>query len=277
MLSLLRMELLKLSKRPMTWILLVLLVGFLGFGATVSVLTLGDADPARRERVLDEFTLPGMIPNTLNYTYSIGSVLLAILAGAAIGAEYGWGTPRSTLSTGVPRGRFLLAKALALLVVAIAFLLVTLAAGVALAIPMALLNGRALTFGAVDAAWFGAVALMLGRTTLGLLVPMAIVFFFGVLGRSQAIGIGAALGLLIAEGIVAEVLGLLGERGVAAIELLIGTSNQTLQQHNTFGEVATSRLPIGEGRAVLTLVVYGLVCLVGAALLFRRRDIRGAA
>lgn len=277
MLSLLRMELLKLGKRPMTWILLVLLVGFLGFGATVSALTLGGADPARRELVLDEFTLPGMIPNTLNYTYSIGSVLLAILAGGAIGAEYGWGTLRSTLSTGVPRGRFLLAKALALLVVAIAFLLVTLVAGVALAIPMALLNGRALTLGAVDAAWFGAVALMLGRTTLGLLVPMAIAFFFGVLGRSQAIGIGAALGLLIAEGIAAEVLGLLGERGVAAIELLIGTSNQTLQQHNTFGEVATSRLPIGEGRAVLTLVVYGLVSLIGAAVLFRRRDIRGAA
>ncbi len=95
MLSLVKMELLKLRKRPMTWIMLALLVGLLGLG---TVLTLAsarrmEADPATaatRERLLENITLPGAIPGTLGYAYSFGSILLAILAAAAVGGEYGW-------------------------------------------------------------------------------------------------------------------------------------------------------------------------------------------
>ncbi|MDP9372855.1 MAG: ABC transporter permease subunit [Chloroflexota bacterium] len=211
----------------MTWIMLALLVGLLGLG---TVLTLAsarrmEADPATaatRERLLENITFPGAIPGTLGYAYSFGSILLAILAAAAVGGEYGWGTLRPALATGVPRGRFLAAKLLALAVVAAGYLVVTLAAGVGLAVPATVIADRAITLGTVDAAWFGHLALMLARTLLLLLVPMALAFFFGLLGRSQAVGIGASLGYLIGEGIGITILGLLGDWAQSVIRLSSG-------------------------------------------------------
>ncbi len=63
---------------------------------------------------------------------------------------------------------------------------------------------------------------MLARTLLLLLVPMALAFFFGLLGRSQAVGIGAALGYLIGEGIGITILGLLGDWAQSVIRLSSG-------------------------------------------------------
>lgn len=271
------MELLKLGKRPLGWIMLILLVGFYGVAVLFSVLNLDQADTATQEQLLRQFTLPYVIPNALDYVQSFGTILLMILVGASVGGEYGWGTLRPMLSTGVSRWRFLLAKLLALAMVAAGYFVVQTLVAVGLAVPIAILNDRPVTLGTVDAGWLGDLALMLARTALVVGMSMIIPFFFGVLGRSQAIAIGASLGYLIGEEIATSILGLLGEWTGPLLRLTLDVNRQALMGRNGFGEVALPDGTPGELHATLVLLGYGAVCLVISFLLFRRRDIRGAA
>jgi ABC-2 type transport system permease protein len=278
--SLLRMELLKLVKRPMTWILLILLLGGLGFGDLVGFLNLRSVSPQTHESILRNLTLPTTIPVTLNLFARLGSIMLAILAASTIGAEYNWGTLRPVLSTGVPRGRFLAAKLVALGLAAATFMVLAVGMNAVLAVPIALLSDHAVFTGSVDAAWLGDLAAMLGRTLLIVLVPMALAFLFAVVAQSQAVGIGVALGYTLGETVVAVLLGRLGLKWAdALIHLMVFVNSQSLNLHNAFGPVDTAANPdaVGQGRALLTLLIYGAVCIVASLTIFVRRDVRGAA
>jgi ABC-type transport system involved in multi-copper enzyme maturation permease subunit len=278
MTTLVRMELLKLMKRPMTWVLIVLLLGGIGFGDLVVLLNLGSVTPEVRESILANLTLPDTLRRATQFIYIFGSIMLAILAASAIGSEYGWGTLRPLLATGVPRTRFLSAKLLALAIVALPFVILPLAMNAILAVPVALLGDHAVFVGTLDAAWFGHLAALVGRTYLIVLMPMALAFLIGLFGRSQAAGIGAALGLMIGQQVVAAVLLSLGlDWTRAVVDLFPIQSSQTLLNHNTFGSVTAEPGALGEGRALLTLGLYAVVCAVASLLVFRRRDIRGGA
>ncbi|HZB81713.1 MAG TPA: hypothetical protein VE288_02570 [Rubrobacteraceae bacterium] len=58
--------------------------------------------------------------------------------------------------------------------------------------------------------------------------------------------------------------------------VLLSTSNEALIDHNTFGPASVPAGLPGEGRAAVTLAVYGLLCLVLSLGVFARRDIRGS-
>lgn len=278
MAALIRMELLKLRKRPMTWTLLILLLGGIGFITVVSVLQLQAVDPAVRADLLRNITLPGTFPRTAEFVYIFGSIMLAILAASTIGSEYSWGTLRPMLATGVPRGRFLAAKLVALAIAAALFVVLPLLMNALLALPIAAWNAMPMLTGTLDAAWFGNLAAIVGRTYLLVLMPMAIAFFVALVGRSQAAGIGAALGLMIGEQLVSVLLFTLNQPWTRAVaNLLPGRNSQALLNHNTFGVVSPVPGLPGEARAILTLVLYGVIALVIAVLVFRRRDVRGAA
>jgi ABC-type transport system involved in multi-copper enzyme maturation permease subunit len=181
-------------------------------------------------------------------------------------------------ATGVPRGRFIAAKLVALALAAALFVILPLLMNAFLALPIAAWNNAPFLSGTLDAAWFGDLAAIVGRTYLLVLMPMAIAFFVALISRSQAAGIGAALGLMSDEQIVSVLLLSLDQpwtRTVAA--LLPGRNSQVLLNHNTFGMVQPmSGLP-GEPRAILTLVLYGAVSLAIAVFAFRWRDVRGVA
>jgi len=276
--ALIRMELLKLRKRPMTWVLLILLLGGIGFITVVSVLNLRSVDPGIRADLLRNITLPGTLPRTAEFVYIFGSIMLAILAASTIGSEYSWGTLRPMLATGVPRGRFLAAKLIALALAAALFVALPLLMNALLALPIAAWNDLPLLTGTFDAGWIGTLATILGRTYLLVLMPMAIAFFVALVSRSQAAGIGAALGLMIGEQIVSVLLFTLNQPWTRAVaNLLPGRNSQALLNHNTFDGVPQIANYPGEGRAILTLVLYGAVALIVAVLVFRRRDVRGAA
>ncbi len=276
--ALIRMELLKLRKRPMAWTLLILLLGGIGFITVVSVLQLQSVDPVIRADLLRNITLPGTFPRTAEFVYIFGSIMLAILAASTIGSEYSWGTLRPMLATGVPRGRFLAAKLVALALVAAIFVILPLLMNGLLALPIAAWNTMPMLTGTLDAAWFGNLAAIVGRTYLLVLMPMAIAFFVALVSRSQAAGIGAALGLMIGEQIVSVLLFTLNQPWTRAVaNLLPGRNSQALLNHNTFGAVPMIAGQPGEARAILTLVLYSVIALVIAVLVFRRRDVHGAA
>jgi ABC-type transport system involved in multi-copper enzyme maturation permease subunit len=166
----------------------------------------------------------------------------------------------------------------ALAIVGFAFVLLPLLMNAILAVPIAMLESRPVFPVTVDAAWLGHLAALVGRTYLIVLMPMALAFLVGLAGRSQAAGIGAALGLMIGEQVVAILLLSLGlDWARAVVDLLPAQSDQALLAHNAFGPVATEPGALGEGRALLTLTIYGIICIVAAVAIFRRRDIRGTS
>lgn len=278
MFGLVRMETLKLVKRPMTWVLNILLLGGLALFPVGAALSFRSVNPAMRDSLLSGVTLPGTLVNTSQYIYVFGSIMLAILAASSIGSEYAWGTLRPILATGVPRGRFLAAKLLALAIAALGFVLLPLALNAALAVPIGLMAEYPIVNGTVDLAWFGSLAALIGRTYLLVLVPGLIAFLVSLAGRSQAAGIGVALGLLIGEQIVSLILLSLGFGWArTVVDLLPGMNSQALTNYNTFGPPELPADALGQGRTLLTLGLYAVACLAIAFVVFRRRDIRGAA
>ncbi len=279
MATVLRMELLKLLKRPMTWVLTVLLHGGVGLFAVLAFLELRGDPPDARDEILRNGTLPAILPITTQLLYILGTIALAILAASSIGSEYNWGTLRPMLATGLARGRFLAAKLLALALVAVACVVVPLLMNAALAVLFAFLHDRPIVATTVDLAWLGDLAAMVGRTYLIVLVPTLIAFLIGLAGRSPAAGIGAALGLMLGQGLVGSLLLEFGPDWARAVVKLFPqqTSMVLLEHYNDFGPVATPPGVLSEGRALLTLGVYSVACLIVAFLIFQRRDIRGAA
>lgn len=182
------------------------------------------------------------------------------------------------LATGMPRPRFLAAKFLALSCVATVFVLVPLALNTLIAVPVALTHQLPVMSGTVDAAWFGALAAMLARTLLVILVPMTVAFLLGLVGRSQAVGVGAALGWMVGEQLVTLLLSTLGLPWARTLEnQLPGNVGRTLLRYNAFTAVTPHAGTIGQAHAVLSLLTYSAVGLAIAFVVFRRRDVHGAA
>lgn len=278
MLTLLKMELFKLVKRPMTWTLLLLICGGTGIADLIVLHNLSGATPDVYASTLRSLTLPGMIPNTLQGLSIFAAMMAAILAASSIGNEYGWGTLRPMLATGMPRSRFLTAKFLALFCVAVAFVVVPLLVGTLIAVPVALAHHVPVMTGTVDMSWVGALAAMLARTLLTILVPMTMAFLLGLVGRSQAVGVGAALGWMVGEQLVALLLSTVGQSWARTLDnQLPGNLGRTLFRYNAFTTVSQHAGMMSEGRAILSLVIYSAVGLAVAFVVFRRRDIHGAA
>ena len=141
-----------------------------------------------RQRLRQFFVLPDSISNGLVVAQNIGAVLIMILAGSAMGGEYGWGTLRTALTRGTGRWQFLKAKALSVLLLAGLGLL-----GVSLTVAAGILIGASLiSEGSVGLAGSGewSTAFTLFGKTLYVMVPYAIlVVFMSVLTSSSSMGI----------------------------------------------------------------------------------------
>ncbi len=273
--ALVRMELLKLRKRRMTWIMLGLLVGLKLAGTAFSVFWSSRAgvELEIRERIIAAATLPSVIPETLTFIAGLGAFLLAILTAASMGSEYGWGTLRAIIGSGVSRSRFLAAKLIALSTAAVAYTVVPLVIVVAAAVPMALLLDRPIIASGIDGPWVGDVLLMMARTVLPLLAQVAMAFAITVVTRSQAAGVGVALAASFIEPLAALVLDMLGGSLASVADYLLLVNVQALMQYNGFGHVQVPEGTLSQRHAVLVILGWMTLYVTTALLVFRRRDI----
>ncbi len=141
--TMLHAEWIKLSRRPMTWILLVIflvsLILFLGLaflvvalndgiftqGAVqIQVLRLAQIEEYRRQ-----LRFPGIFGAVLGHVNSIGGICAIILTAGAFGSEYAWGTLRYQLTRQPRRGRYLIIRIMALLLILLLGILIALAVG----------------------------------------------------------------------------------------------------------------------------------------------------
>lgn len=273
--ALVRMELLKLRKRRMTWIMLGLLVGLRLAGTAFSVFwsSRAGAEPEIRERIIASATLPSVIPETLTFIAGLGAFLLAILTAASMGSEYGWGTLHAIIGSGVPRGRFLVAKLIALGTAAVAYTVVPLVVVVSAAVPLACLLDRPIMTSLIDGSWVGDLFLMMARTVLPLLAQIAMAFAITVVTRSQAAGVGVALAASFIEPLAALVLDMLGGSLASVADYLLLVNVQALVQYNGFGDVQIPQGALSQMHAVLVILGWTVLYVATALLVFWRRDI----
>ncbi len=251
-------ELLKLRKRPTTWVLLgvslVLTELFAYFLPYTSYVT-GDQNQ-QTQGVAPQQVLAGILPDQL-VTNSIGGFpvfagALALIFGAlAAGSEYGWGTLKATLTQRPSRLRLYGGKLLALATIVLAAVLTIFATCAGIASGWLILAMWCL-FGALLGFAFRSVALPVG---LGVVWVLGVENLISSVAESLLTGLQPLRDLLPAANAGSLVWALApgggadGEAPPGVIDAVTGT------------------------QATVALALYVAVFVVAGALLLRRRDV----
>jgi ABC-2 type transport system permease protein len=274
--SLVAMERMKLLKRPMTRMCLLLIalglvvIMALGYGIANS----SNEDPTVRAENLREALLPGGIETSFQVTQTIAKLLLVVLAVSLVGSEYGWGTIRVLVGSGVSRSKLLLAKLIALVQVGFLVLCTGVLAGSLTSLAATIIDGQPVTLGGFGAGWIGDVLLMFTRSGLTLLVYALIAFTAATLTRSVAAGlaIGLAWSFIVEPGL-GVLSGSLGADGDTLHRWLISTNANALLDRNHFGTSSLADGTPGAWQAAMVLLCYSVVLLGAALVVFHRRDV----
>src|SRR5919109_5484695 len=155
MLKLVRAEWLKLTRRPLTWVLLAIFLGLLllqlltqfVFLYLSGSLGLSGTLDAQLEEWRRRTVFPGLFGAVFGHVNGLGGIFAVILTAGAMGSEYSWGTLRTQLARHPARGRYLVAKLLTLLALIVAAMIVTLILGALIGGGLGALVGRIGTLG----------------------------------------------------------------------------------------------------------------------------------
>lgn len=294
MLNLMRAEWLKLTRRPLTWILLAIFLGLLVIQllsqfviANLSELLAVGGDQASAGAQLEEWrrrtVFPGLFGSVFSHINSLGGILAVILAAGAMGSEYSWGTLRTQLARHPDRVSYLLAKLLTLLALLVVAMLLALLLGAAAGAGLGLLVDGASLPSAGDVALLPLATL---RALYVLLPYVLLTLCFTVIGRSLLVGVAGGLLYLVFEagfGTLAtlQVLGGAWER-IYSLTIQQNINTLILLNNHAFGlhpEVLTAidvaRLP-SPLQATLLVGIYSAGFLSTTLYLLRKRDIGGA-
>lgn len=269
------MELRKLVRRPMWWVLVAIITILAALFFIVGYLV--SAHRGTLATASADLFPPGSIPRYFMLPSALGLIVTAILAAGVVGSEYSWGTVRSLIATGVPRGRLLGAKFLATFIGIVVWVLLGFIVGMICSCIVTIADGHALTLGGFGASWLGDFGLMWGRTLLSLTASMAIGFVAAVVGRSMAAGIAAPIVWQVIEVLIGGLYTYLGNFGTILVHLTLNVNDESLAYHNAFGAVAARRGLVSQPHAVAVMFGYIVVLLAISFIVFLRRDVTSGA
>ena len=201
MLHLIRAEWLKVSKRPMIWILLsvwllLLIVQFLMFFMIAQV-GVGILHPAQITEMEKRLAFPGIFGAVFGHVNSLGGIFAVILTAGMMGSEYGWGTLRTELARHPARVRYIVAKLTMIVLTLFVAILITLVVGMVL--------GWLVGLAAFGEASIPSVAAILQipmatlRAVYVLLPYVLLTFCMTIFGRSLLVGLGVGLAFLFVD------------------------------------------------------------------------------
>ena len=287
MLASFRAELLKLRKRPATWILaLVWVAVVLLFGYLLAYSFVANAPPPpddapkevqAQQQDFNDAQVEALLPENLlkqmfgGGYFGIGGAIMLILGALVAGSEFGWGTMKTILSQRPGRLAVLGGKLSALAVLLVIFVVLGLVAA-------AIASYAVAGFEDTTASWPAAGEILRG-VGAGLLVftvwalfgfTLAVVFR----GTALAIGLGLAWALAI-------------ENALAALPIesdAFENFRKATLHENTFGVTSYFGSPFPEGfgapealvdagRGVIGLLVYVAVFVLISVLFTSRRDV----
>ncbi len=287
-------ELLKLRKRPSTWILAAVFVAVVllfGYGLTYSFAAnpppppedlppemQGQEEQIRAEQeAFAEEQLNALLPENVlsnvfgSGVFGIGGAIALIFGALTAGSEYGWGTLKSVLSQRPGRLGVLLGKLAALGLFLLLFVLLALSAAALGSFVVARLEAAA-----VDWPSFGELFRGFGAGALILLVWGSLGFALAVLFRGTALAIGLGLAYALAVENILATLPIEGDTFERIRKATLGENTASIS--DSFGSPFPEGFGIPEPlvepeRAVLVLSAYAVGFVLLAALLMWRRDV----
>ena len=292
MLASLGAELLKLRKRPSTWVLgCIWLAVTILFNYTLAYALLSNAPPptvpdgtpkAQREQLQEqqeefreeqlEFLYPeNLVSNLAPGFANLGAPIALILGALAVGSEYGWTTFKTVLTQRPGRSALFFGKLLALGILLALLVVLTFASGAASGYIIAGLENA-------PAGWpaAGELARALGAGGLILAVWAALGVLLATLLRSTALSVGIGLVYsLVLETIIFS-LPIPNEAFRNAREFFPG-QNSTFLADSFSGQpqagFAPPEPPVEASQAALVLLAYAAAFVLIAAFVFRSRDV----
>ena len=292
MLASLGAELLKLRRRPSTWVLPLIwlaIIVFLNYALTYTLLsnvpppTFPEGTPKhQQERVREqqeqfqEQQLRSLYPENLvqnlipGYS-SVGAPIALILGALAVGSEYGWATFKTILTQRPGRSALFLGKLLALGVILALLVALTFATGAASSLVVAALSG-----GPTTGPPLGEFLRALGAGFLILAVWASLGVLLSTLLRSTALSVGLGLVYsLVLEAVIFN-LPINSESFTNARRFFPGQNSSSLADSFSAQSSAgfTPQAPqIDAAQSTLVLLAYTAAFVVLATLVFRHRDV----
>ncbi len=260
--ALLSISLLKLVRRPASWVLLAILVGlivmvFLGLAASA-----GQIEQIGEElqiRVLLGF--PTAYTTVIGFILGFGGLLAVVYAAAIIGADWAWGTIRGIVARGESRVRYTLITFLAIVIMLGIGILLAFAVGAVAAVLAAEAAGLG-SEGATDPDTLAGIPELLGRTWLGVSQQAAVGFAIAMLFRSQLAGIGAGLAFYFIE----QFLVLVPLAGDVLPYFPFNVASAVVATPDELGDSFAGLVPLDSGTALLWSVGYLVLALTIATL-----------
>ncbi|MDO8491420.1 MAG: ABC transporter permease subunit [Dehalococcoidia bacterium] len=286
MYRLIRAELFKLRKRPMTRILLLVLAGIMVlFYLLLFAISRVDlpAGPGGQHmgNLGDLLGLPVALPFGMSLMTTFGSVLAVILTASAMGSEYNWRTIRTAVVSSESRSKLLAAKLIAVGIYILGGMILGLAAGVIMSLITTAIGGYKFDFGFATGGYLWNQFLQFWRTFYVLLPYVLFGFMFSIVGRSAMPGIALGIGVFFLESIVTTFMTLAGG-WIARIPDYLPTAN--VRAINALADLPSGfstgmgggfvELP-GIAHATITLAVYNVLFIAVAFHFFHRRDVTG--
>lgn len=279
-------ELLKIRKRPATWILALvwfILIVLFGYLFTYSFAANPPDRPEdqppqvqQQEEAFNEQILNGLLPENLlenlfaNGVFSLGAAIVLILGAMAAGSEYSWGTMKTSLTQRPGRLGMLSGKALALALFIVLFVLLGLAAGAMSSYTVALLEDASINWPPLEEL---AKAAGVGVLTFGAWGFLG--FALGMLFRGTALAIGLGLAWALAVENTIALLPIESDWWESFRRLTLGENTSSVgsifgSPNPSFGIPETLVEP---ERAAITLGLYVAVFAAVSLILLLRRDV----
>jgi ABC-2 type transport system permease protein len=277
-----RAELLKLRKRPATWVLLGVALALTQlFGYVLPYSSWVTSDQNFQTQGLDPRavlagTLPGeLVPTSLGGFPVFAGALALILGALASGSEYGWGTMQTALTQRPTRLAIYGGKLAALAASTLGIVLAVFALNATTAAVIATVESRPLDYPPLAELAQGIGS---GWLIMGMWCGLGAVLGFAFRGVALPVGLGVVW-VLGVENLVSAVAGSLLTSLQPLRNLLPGVNAGSLVWSLAPGGGASGEAPPGVidavtgGRATLSLAVYVAAFVALGALLVRRRDV----
>ncbi len=283
LMTLVRLEFSKAIRRPMTWILAVIFVGFMGFMYIALALTVIAAEAGVEG--MEDFDIGGLeqqifLPDALGFGSSlvvgVGAVVMIVFAAGLYGSEFGWATVRTLLLMRAGRSQIVLAKLILLALMSLVFSALGMLTVLAGSLSSELIAGDA-----ADVTGHLTGELLVDTLVITLRTAVAVGLWALIGGMlalalgSMAIGTGIALAAYFVGDLVITLIGQLGAFGEWFVRLMptYGINGLIMLNQTSPPDYSNAEL-VG---MVVSLIVWAAVFVALGVYRFRRMDIVAAS
>ena len=275
--TLLRIELIKAIRRPMTWILGIIFIGFMGFmygvlSLAALVTTVEDAEGMELAGLEEQMMLPDGLAFGSSLVVGVGAVVMIIFAAGIYGSEFGWATIRTVLLMRAPRIPLVIAKLAMILVMTAVVALVGIVISIAGSLAFEALAAESPDIGSrLNTEMFSDALVIYLRSTAAIFAWALMGGMLALALNSMAIGTGIALAIYFIGDLIVTLIAQVGALGewfarfmpTWGINALIQMNQVTPPEYSTWETVGI----------FVNLIGYAIIFLALGILRFREADV----